>query len=191
MTRPRKRKSARAWSNEELAILAREWPNGKPIRMWMDLLPKRTERGINMRGLEEHGPRGQTRAPNESVSWRLICAALAGGAALTPIEIAERANVSRRQVYSELRLHRDKVHIASYAPQADSGYRAAQWKLGPGKDARRPAPPTAAEKARKRWKHLKAERPDYIAARLARHRLRHAEKTGKLIRRDPAAAWIA
>lgn len=188
----RQRKSPRAWSAEELAILAREWPNGKPIRMWMDLLPKRTERAINMRALElKLGPRGNTHMAGASVSWRLICKALADGAMLSPLEISRRTGVSRTQVYVELRMHRGTgVHIGGYGDRPEGGYWPALWKLGPGKDAKRPTAMTAAERAKKRWRRLKNERPDFIAARTARARLRYAERQGKLIRPDDAAAWM-
>ncbi|USE78923.1 hypothetical protein NDR89_20010 [Cupriavidus gilardii] len=187
----KRRKSARAWSDEELAILAEQWKNGKPIRLWMDLLPKRTERAINNLGQALHGPRGNTHTAGASVSWRLICRALADGAMLTPLEISERSGVSRRQVYVELKMHHGtEAHIGGYGERPQNGYWPALWKLGPGKDAKRPKAMTVSERAKRRWRRLKEERPDYIMARTLKQRLRDAEKRGKLIRPDPAAAWM-
>lgn len=189
--RKKKRKSPRAWTDQEMTILAEQWGNGQPIRVWMDLLPRRTERAINMMGLVTHGPRGNIRQSGASISWRLICRVLAGGERLSPDEISARAGVSRRHVYSELKQHRGvAVHVAGYGPQPASGYRPKLWALGPGEDAPAPRAMTGAERARRRWRKLKKERPDYLAARNAKARFRDQERKGKFIRCDPAAAWM-
>lgn len=183
----------RGWTDAEKAILRREWKNGKAVRLWMDLLPNRSERAIVGMGLDLGlGARGNTHQSGNSVTWRTMQRVLASGEALSPLELAERTGMSRSAIYGEIRIHYPAdIHVGGYGPRVnDSGFRPKLWKLGAGKDAPRPKAMTGAERARKRWKMLKAERPDYLAARSARNKIKHAEKTGKLIRRDIAASWI-
>lgn len=188
-----KRPHPRSWSDEELAILRREWKNGKAVRLWEHLLPGRTERAIIGMGLDSGlGPRGNTHQSGNSVTWQTICRILADGVARSDTQIAALCGLSRGYITAELRMHYPAhVHIGGYGERASGhGFHPRLWRLGPGKDAKRPKAMTGAERARKRWKMLKEERPDYLAARSAKYRLKHAERKGKLIRRDIAASWI-
>ena len=179
------------WSDEELAILAREWKNGKHIRLWRDLLPKRSDRAIHQKGMELYGARGRTYESGKSMTWRAIERVLADGSMKSALEISAITGLDRNWVARELMNHYPAmVHIGGYGPRKEHGYGGRLWKLGRGKDAQRPIAKTPAEIERKRWRKLKKDRPDMIAARTARQKLQRAEKAGKLIRRDPAASWI-
>lgn len=185
------RSSRLKWSAAEDKTLREQWTNGRPIRMWLDLLPGRSERGIVQRaGKLKLAPRGSGCASGNSPSWRLIRQVLEAGAPLTPIEISKRTGVTRQHVYEELRQHHPAdIHIAGYAERGPTGYRAKLWKLGAGKDAPRPQPMTKKEINKRRYQRFK-KNPEALARRDAKKRLRDCEKEGKLIRRDQAAAWI-
>ncbi len=186
------RSSRLKWSTAEDTILREQWPNGKPIRMWMDMLLGRSERSIVQRaGKMGLPPRGSGCTAGNSPSWRLIRHALESGEALTPIEISKRTGITRQHVYAELRQHHPiDVHIADYGERGPTGYRPKMWKLGQGKDAKRPEPMTKEEINRRRYRKFK-QNPEALARSEAKKRLRDCEKAGQLIRRDEAAAWIA
>lgn len=186
-----KRKIKNGWTQEELDILAANWKNGKAVRMWADLLPRRTERAITWMGHHIHGPRGRPYESGNSMTWRSIQRVLADGSMKSALEIALMTGLDRNWISRELMNHYPAmVHIGGYGPRKEHGYGGRLWRLGTGKDAQRPRAMTAAEIEARRWRRLKKDRPDVIAARTARQKLQRAEKAGKLIRRDPAAAWF-
>ncbi|AQV94795.1 hypothetical protein BJN34_12980 [Cupriavidus necator] len=158
----------------------------------MHLLPGRSDKSIVAKALDlKLGRRGCGQMPGNSMTWRTIQRLLSGGSMLSDKQLAEKSGLSRRYIAQEIRAHYPAcLHVGDYGPKTGTGPAPRLWALGPGKDADRPPAMTGAQRARKRWRHLKANRPEYLDKRNARDRLKYAEKAGKLIRRDPAAAWF-
>lgn len=186
-----KRKHARAWTDEELEILRFQWESGQPIKHWAHLLPNRSEKAIQYRGNAMKLPaRGNGRTPGNSVTWALIQQVLANGEKLSCLELAAKVGVTRATIYREIRLHRDQLHVAAYGPIPLDGIPPKLWVLGPGKDAKRPAATPKPVRNHRRWLDMKKNDPEAVAKHYAKNRHYWRERSGKLIRRDPAAAWL-
>ncbi|MEL6236958.1 MAG: hypothetical protein AAFO57_00320 [Pseudomonadota bacterium] len=185
------RSSKLKWSPEEDKIIVDHWHTDKPIRMWVDLLPGRSEIAINKRAIVlQLGQRGHLTKRGNSPAWRVIRKLLESGEMLSPIEIEKRTGISRRHVYNEMRLHHSaEVHVGGYGERGKGGYRPKLWKLGPGEDAAWPEPMTMTERNRRYRINVK-KNPEAMARAEAKRALRDCERAGKLIRRDEAAAWL-
>lgn len=185
------RKMKNAWTDEEVAKLRANWHNGLPIKQWLGDLPGRSYSGIMQRAYElELGPRGPCTAV-PTTTWTLIQRLLSDGKARTVNDIAKAIGYCGRFVYTTLeRHHGTETHIADWAPRTrNGGDKPAMWALGSGPDKRKPRPITATEAKRRYRKKLKDD-PERLLVREAKDRIRHAERHGSLIRRDPAAVWI-
>ena len=181
------------WTPEEVQRLRREWKNGQPIRLWVDKFPGRSEHAINTKALHlKLDKRGGGPKAGNSASWNTIKKLLAEHGPMTDLQLANASGWSRKHISDELARHHatKEVHVADYAPKTMRGRPPRLWAIGRGKDAVPPAPMTIVQIYKKRWRHIKQNRPDILAARSARQKVRHAEKVGKLIRRDVSAAWI-
>lgn len=186
------RAGQKRWAPAEILTLRREWLNGMPIRQWEHLLPGRSHQSIVAKALDlDLGKRGCGPTAGNSMTWRTIQRLLSGGCMLSDKQLAEMSGLSRRYIAQEIRAHYPTcLHVGDYGPKTGTGPAPRLWALGPGKDADRPKAMTGAQRARKRWRHLKATRPEYLDKRNARNRIKYTEAAGRLIRRDPAAAWI-
>ncbi|MEM5371337.1 hypothetical protein V4C53_35630 [Paraburkholderia azotifigens] len=103
-------------------------------------------------------------------------------------EIAKRVSLSNSTVQRFMKQFRAEMHIRAYRPRNGAGYRAAVWAWGVRKDAKRPEAMTKKEAGARYYRNVKLHRPDMMARILARHKIRYAEKVGKLVRRDPLTA---
>lgn len=186
------RKMKNAWTRKEIATLRANWNNGLPIKQWLSELPGRSYSGVMQRAKElELGPRGRCSAV-PTATWTLIQRLLSDGMARTVSDIAAVVGCSGRHVYTTLeRHHGTEVRIADWAPRTrNGGDKPAMWALGSGPDARKPQPISATEAKRRYRKKLRND-PERMLVREAKDRIRHAERHGTLIHRDPAAAWIS
>ncbi|WP_428852752.1 hypothetical protein [Imbroritus primus] len=186
-------KTWNAYTPAEDRILRRQWKSPLPMKEWLHLLPGRTYRSVISRAQYlKLGPRKAFVYPCYSPTWDAVKRVLATNPGLDSIQISQMTGASRRAVMTALQVQHaaGEVHVPGYGPRPPSGYAPKLWALGPGKDAPRPKPMTASQKAKRSYRRLKQERPDILAKKSARAKLTYAERNGKLIRRDPAAAWI-
>jgi hypothetical protein len=181
MPRPR-------WSPEEDARLTEVWKDPAPIKTQLDKFPGRSERAL------------ADRAAALKLPDRRLFANTARGAATTfarlqkliearpstTDELAVRAHVSKKTAWRFVNAHRARMHISKYRPRAANGYAAAVWAWGAGEDAKPPRAKTPNEIALKYYRRIRRD-PIYKSKRQARGRIRYAIKTGRIVRRDPAA----
>jgi len=177
------------WSDEEEALLRKHWGNGEPTKMVAALFPGRSAAAVLKHGYDMGlGPRECRRACFSPV-WEGIKHALADSKKMTANELAALLNVSAHAVTTQLRKrHGTEVRVGGYASVHKSPA-VNRWMLGAGPDATQPRRKTRQEinraYSRRKWKD-----PEWAARQCQRARLLYAEKTGRLIRRDPAASWI-
>lgn len=182
-----------AYTPAEDAILRKHWNTTAPIKEWLHLLPNRTYRAIvNHAKYLGLGPRSEFVYPCYSPTWVAMQRVMATNPNLDSIQISEMTGASRRAVMNALQAQHaaGAIHVSGYGPRPHSGYAPKLWSLGTGKDAPRPKPLTANQRAKRAHRRLKLDRPDLLAKKSARAKLLYAQRNGKLIRRDPAAAWI-
>lgn len=174
------------WTPDEDLRLASRWSDPRPVKMWIDEFPGRTDKSIESRG-------AYLKLPDRSEIARKYSGALTADRVIdemkrapgTVLELSVRLSRSTRTVQRVINSRRPELYIKSYRARGDSGYAPAVWAYGNRKDATRPErEPKKAIASRYYWK-TKLHRPDQMAKILARHKLRYAEKVGKLIRRDP------
>jgi hypothetical protein len=183
---------AKQWNETELSVIAREWKGGKHIRMWMEELPGRSENAIHQKGVGLYGKRGRTYEAGNSMTWRTIQRLLADKN-MTAAQLADASGLERSHIFRELKAHHpEHLHIGGWEKRehVPGGNPAIIWTLGTGKDARRPRPKSRRIIAKAHWEKMTKERTDALDKRNAKRRIRNAEKSGKLARRDIAASWI-
>lgn len=186
-------KTWNAYTRAEDRILRRQWKTALPMKEWLHLLPGRSYRSVVSRAQYlKLGPRKAFVYPRYSPTWEAMQRVMATSPNLDSIRISELTGASRRAVMAALQVQHaaGAIHVSGYGPRPQSGYAPKLWSLGPGQDAPRPKPLTKSQKAKRAHRRLKLERPDVLAKKSARAKLLYAQRTGKLIRRDPAAAWI-
>jgi len=177
------------WSPAEDAILGELWASDRPLKEGLHRLPRRTHRAAVAHGYEL-GLGERTIKRDYSPTWEAIKAVLANQR-LSAKALAVLTGASLRAVSQQLADHHgEDVHIANYSKANARGIPTALWVLGKGEDAARPPRTPLSEIYKRQYRRLKEDRPDLLGTKNAAMRLRYAEKTGKLIRRDPAAAWI-
>ncbi|SCU73470.1 putative Bacteriophage protein [Cupriavidus necator] len=177
------------WSPAEDAILGELWASNRPLKEGLHRLPGRTHRAAVAHGYEL-GLGERTIKRDYSPTWEAIKAAL-GKQRMSAKALAALTGASLRAVAQQLADHHGTdVRVAAYSKANARGIPTAIRTLGKGKDAARPPRTPLSVIYKRQYRRLKEDRPDLLAARNAAMRLRYAEKTGKLIRRDPAAAWI-
>jgi hypothetical protein len=181
-----------AWTPEEDAVLRGMWAESCSLKELMHRLPGRSYRATIAHGQWLGlGRRVNFKKSRYSPTWEAINAVLADKRMRSAIELARETGASRRAVMQQLADHHGKdVRIAGYLKSDGVGCPMALWKLGNGKDVPRLAPTPKSVIYKRQYKRLKTERPDLLAARNAQMRLRYAERTGKLIRPDPATIWL-
>lgn len=177
------------WTDAEIATLRYMWGSDQPLRMWADLLPGRGDRAIYCKahrlGLPDRTEQITKPVP---IGWRIVQRLLADGTPRTAADIAAATGLSRWSVTSQLnRRSGSDVHISEYRP---GRHPERVWKIGPGKNAERPAPKPHKLCVQEWRRRAQKTKPEIFDAINGRRRNRYAEKRGKLIRRDPAAAWI-
>jgi hypothetical protein len=179
----------KAWPPKEEALLKSLWGNGQSAKRIAARFPGRSAASVIKHGYDMGlGPRDCGREGFSPV-WVGAKLVLKGGKLLTAREIATALNVTPHAVQQCMReRHGTEVHIGGYANVAHAS-QVNRWKLGPGPDAPLPARKTKKEVNRDYWRRMSKD-PEFCARQNMLARRRYAEKTGKLIRRDPAAAWI-
>jgi hypothetical protein len=83
-----------------------------------------------------------------------------------------------------------KIHIDRYERFSPHGPAARIWALGPGVDAPRPKPIPNNKRQCDRVKRMRREDPSAYERLLARKRLMEGIRSGRLVKRDPAAAAL-
>ncbi|CAG2132193.1 hypothetical protein [Cupriavidus numazuensis] len=186
----KKRKMQTAWSNGEIRTLRREWKNDKPVKDWAHKIPNRTVLAIKARANELGlGPRKVSLA-GRSIAWSLMKQLLADGKPRSTLQMSREINVSRRSLdHCTRQMHGKSLRVGDWGPQGLDGVRPRLWALGKGKDKPRPPKQDRAERHHMLWLRLKKD-PERLGLHYARCKNRNAERAGRLIRRDPAAAWI-
>lgn len=184
-------KTWKIWSPDEDALLRSLWGNGEPGKSIAAHFEGRSVASVLKHGYGDlHlGPRN-CRRPAYFPVWDGIQRELAGGAMLTANEIAARLKVTPHAVQKQLKLHHGTgVRVAGYLALSSKASCARRWKLGAGPDATPPERKSRREINRDHARRMRKD-PEYAARQNSRARLRYTEKAGKLIRRDPAAAWF-
>lgn len=177
------------WTDAEIATLRFLWSGDQPVRMWVDQLPDRNESAIFNKALRLGLPhRSDHLARPVALGWRLVQQVLLDGIPRTAEEISAVTRLSRWAVTTQLKRHSEiDVHVVSHKP---GRHKAKVWKIGPGKNAKRPAPKPHNLCVQEWRRRALKTKPELFEAINARRRVRHAEKKGKLVRRDVAASWI-
>lgn len=148
----KQRKMKTAWSDKELKILRREWQNGKPIKDWLHLLPKRTAQGVQKRAEELGlGRRENVSRAGRSISLALIRQLLSDGIPRSTLQMSQEIAVSRRAAAHAMReMHGKGFRVGDYGEQPEDGVRPCLWTLGDEPDAVRPPKTPKAERDRRR-----------------------------------------
>ncbi|MDW3682981.1 hypothetical protein RA280_14735 [Cupriavidus sp. CV2] len=177
------------WSPEEEALLRKHWGNGEPTKAIAILFPTRSAAAVLKHGYDMGlGPR-ECRRPSFSPVWEGIKHALAGSKKMTSSELAALLKVTPHAVQKQMKLrHGNEVRVGGFDVRAHAPH-VIRWALGAGPDV--PAPKRKSRKEVNRaFSRRMRKDPEYCARQNQRARLRYAERRGKLIRRDPAAAWL-
>jgi transposase len=178
----------RYWPDEQIALLKKVWDDPAPMKTQMDLFPGRTEGALKAMGaalgLPDRRLLNSERA--DKSSGERIKAAIKKRPG-TYDELAARLSVSQSTVRRFITKFRAEVHIKRYRRRrGDDGYRPAVWAWGAGPDAPWPKAATPRD-CSNRWYRKKSRDPEWVARIRLRQKLYYAKRTGKLVRRDPAA----
>ncbi|MDE1139567.1 hypothetical protein [Paraburkholderia tropica] len=182
--------AAPKWTEEEDALLRKVWGEPAPLKTVLDQFPLRSLAALVARGRDMKLPDRRRAMPAErtkQTSWARLRAVLQSRRA-TIAQLAGLAICSQPTVRRFIRANRAEMRIARYLPPGEDGRPTAVWAWGAGEDARRPAPKSANEIAARYYRKLKRERPEVLDKIRARARVRHADRVGRLVRRDPAVA---
>lgn len=177
------------WTEDEDKILKAEWNSGKFIRDWMYLLPNRSLEAISQRGKRTLGAR---RRPRPSEIWKDVKAVLMDGQRRSVEQLIAETGWSDRGIRDQIRNHiGEEIYISQWLSRAETGTQpTALFSLGNKKNAKKPKPVPMKICQRNYIKRVKDNKPEVFDKKLAKDRLRKAEKRGLLIRPDPAAAWM-
>lgn len=176
----------RAWLEEDDVLLTLLWADPAPLKTHLHRFPGRSYDSLIQRGktLELPDRRGMRLARSEATVGARIreqMELLPG----TTLELSARAIASKRTVQNFIERHRAEVHIVDYRPRGISGPPPAVFAWGVGEDLPRPGPQDQTVASRKYYR--KRRRDPYLRELdAARQRIRYAERTGKLAKRDVA-----
>lgn len=181
------RKQRQAFLPEHDALLSEIWEDPAPLKTHLHRFPGRSVDTLIHRAKAIGLP--------DRRAIRLARAEATTGARIreqmellpgTTLELAARAIVSKRTAQNFIERHRADVHIIDYRPRGISGPPPAVFAWGPGEDKTRPQPQSPTVAARKYYR--KRRRDPYLRELDAtRQRIRYAERTGRLAKRDAAA----
>ena len=125
-----------------------------------------------------------------SVAWALMQKVLADGKPRSTLQLAQEINISRRSLdHCTRQMHGKGLRVGDWGPQGLDGVRPRLWTLGTAPDKERPMKETRKARNHRRWLELKKD-PERLGVHYAKMKVRNAEREGRLIRRDPAAAWL-
>ncbi|MDE4918323.1 hypothetical protein ACUXAV_000363 [Cupriavidus metallidurans] len=180
------------WTPEEDALLRELWASDVKMDVIASHFPNRQHFTVY-----EHARRvlglPQRRIPqpfDDVLSWRLISAQLQKAPA-TAKALADATGLKHSTVAGLLKnRHGRLVFISGYVRHTTRCLPVRVWALGNGRDAHKPRALTATERKRRYMKKLRKKEPERIDAWAAKVRVRKQMKSGELVRRDPAAAWI-
>ncbi|WP_224030310.1 hypothetical protein [Paraburkholderia caribensis] len=110
------------------------------------------------------------------------------GKPCTREELAARAGVCSQSVTAFIKENRSRIHVCTWRKPA--GKYVEVFKAGAGIDAPKPPPKPRSQTYADWWQRLKRDRPDVAGHRIARDNHRRDMRSGKLVRRDPAAVAI-
>lgn len=185
------KKTWKAWTPEDDALLRKHWQTDAPVKDIAKDFPGRSAEAIQKHAIDIGlQARRNVRRPKFYPVWEGIKLELAKGRALSADDLATRLKVTPRAALKNLALrHGVEVRVAAYGPRITRAPAPRLWVLGSGPDA---APPKRRSKqeVNRDYRRRMRKDPEFCLREMQASRLRYAEKTGKLIRRDPAAAWI-
>jgi len=178
------------WTDDEDALIRMYWDVPETIESWAYLLPLRTSGGIYQRGRDIGlGKRPYVSRKRENGCWMAVKIALEKKTHQTAYKLSVMTGYSESRINYVLKEHKDKgVYIVDFV-QEYCTY-AAVWASGEGRSKKWPKKASAKEKQQKYLKRAMERNPERFDRINARKRLKQAEESGKLIRPDPAAAWM-
>ncbi|WP_042886386.1 hypothetical protein [Cupriavidus necator] len=181
----------KAWTEADDALLRQHWQTDAPVKDIAREFPGRSPAAVQKHAIDIGLPaRGNVRRPKYYPVWEGIKLELAKGRMLSADELARRLKVTPRAVLKNLTLrHGTAVRVAGYGPVVTRAPAPRLWRLGSGPDAPPPTRKSKREVNRDYNRRMRKD-PEFCLRDEQTRRLRYAEKTGKLIRRDPAAAWF-
>ncbi|WP_106351421.1 hypothetical protein [Paraburkholderia fungorum] len=173
---------------EDDALLTRLWADPMPLKAHLHLFAGRSYDSLIQRGKT-------LELPDRRRDMRLARSEATVGARIreqmellpgTTLELSMRAIASKRTVQNFIERHRGDVHIVDYRPRGISGPPPAVFAWGAGEDLPRPEPQSPTVAARKYYRKRRRD-PYQRELDAARQRIRYAERTGQLVKRDAAA----
>ena len=178
----------RYWPDEQIALLKQVWANPAPLKTQLHLFPGRTDGALKAMGAALNLPDRRllnSQRADESSGARIKAAIQKRPG--TYAELAARLSVSQATVRRFITKFRADVHIKRYrSRRGEDGYWPAVWAWGACEDAMWPERADPRDCAN-RWYRKKSRDPEWVARNRARQQLYYAKRTGKLVRRDPAA----
>lgn len=182
-----------AWTDEEKAALSEHWGDvGSVKRVLCPLLPNRSADAIVRYGRFLGLPKRPT-YPKErfAPAWEAIRRYLQANPGRSAEQIGAALKMSVSTISKHLRAkHRvDEIHISEWGRIGVVGPYAPHYTYGQGRNRMKPRPITHAQ-ACSRYRETVRNDPERLAVRNAKDRLRYAERTGNLVKRDPLVAAL-
>ncbi|VVE31366.1 bacteriophage protein [Pandoraea eparura] len=182
-----------AWTTEERETLCQHWGDAGPVkRVLCPLLPKRSADAI-VRYARFLGLPKRPAYPKErfAPAWEAIRTYMEAHPNKSAEQISNALAMSMSTVAKHLRAkHRvDEIHVSDWGRVGIVGPYAPHYTYGHGRNRMKPRPITAAQ-ACARYRDTVRKDPERLAIRNAKDRLRYAERTGNLVKRDPLVAAL-
>lgn len=180
------------WTEEEKADLIKVWARPEGLKRYVHLFNGRSIDSLKHKARSMGMPPRSTGPANRGGPNEVLILKLLELRPMDITEVAVKLGIWERPARFRLNaLHAaGKIHIARYERFSDHGPAARMWALGPGVDASRPKPIPHTQRQRARVARMRREDPFAYERLLERKRLMESIRSGRLVKRDPAAAAL-
>jgi hypothetical protein len=180
------------WTDEEKAVLIDVWSRPEGLKRNLHLFSGRSIDSLKHKARSMGLPPRSTGPANRGGPNEVLILKLLELRPMDITEVAVKLGIWERPARFRLKaLHAaGKVHIDRYERFSPHGPAARMWALGPGVDAPRPKPIPQAQRQRELLHRMRREDPFAYERLLARKRLMELIRSGRLVKRDPAAAAL-